>query len=515
MPTLNSYFVYDFTQEVVSVIKKSREQDLGGDKYISNIRAWEVSKEVYKLIKHFPHTFIDRSVSKPTPLILQVGQGEDRYSYQDEAAEVLRSRNNALLFFDTGTGKTRTALLAISRLAKHNDAVIVVGQSNLTKVWKTQAQEFFPSFAPRLLSLAEDPSIASRITKISNAEPGTVFILNIESMRKDALVSALNARSPVVCILDECQCIIGKTAQQTQGMHNLNTPFRWALSATPILNNPLEWHSLLAWLRLMPLDGLLTRFKQYYGVQTRNKFGQIEYKTFRNQEDLEDLKNLVSIRVEKSGLGLPPRNDIDRVFPMSEELSKSLAVLHRQKRKDWIDYTAMVGTEEVHADNTSSLFYMERAFTAMAREKIAFIKSFSEPCIVVSCLKQPLNMLHSEIEDSVLYHGDISVQEREKALEDFKSGKKRVLLMTRRCGGVGLTLTNARIMFFLDAPENEAMFNQCADRIYRIGQTREVFIYRLKIEGTVDTFAWDRLKDKQSWIDRYFTVNYDGGFNEN
>ena len=510
MPTLNSYFVYDFDERVATDIKQSRLYEIGGDKYISSLHAWEISKEVFALIEHYPHTFIDESVPKPEPLILQIGEGEDKYLYQEQAAQILRERKEALLFFDTGTGKTRTALLALSRLAKDSDALIVVGQSNLSKVWKEQAEQFFPEFASRLLPLSQDPSVSSRIERIKNAPEGTVFILNIESMRKDALVASINARNLAVCILDECQCIIGKTAQQTQGMHSVNAPFRWALSATPILNSPLEWHSLLAWLRLMPLDGMFTRFKDYYGVKTRNKFGQIEYKTFRNQEDLEDLKNFISIRVEKSGLGLLPRTDIDMEFPMSEQLSKQLATLHKWKRKEWIDYTALVGTEEVHAENAPTLFYMERAFTAMAQEKIDFIKSFSEPCIVVSCLKQPLNVIHSQIEDSVLYHGDLSAQDRQRALDDFKSGKKRVLLMTRQCGGVGLTLTNARLMFFIDAPENEAMFNQCADRVYRIGQTQQVFIYRLKTIGTIDSYSWDRLRDKQSWIDMYFKTNYGG-----
>lgn len=519
IPSLNSYFVKNFDQKVVDVIKMSREDHLGGDKFLGK-DGWEISEEVWSRIKHFPHTFIDRGVSKPAPLVLEINENDPKgkYHYQDIAAEELRKRENALLFFDTGTGKTRTTLLALSALTEDMGACIVVGEANLSKVWFSQVQEHFPQFAHRFVILNDGKGIPERIKKVKNSPEGTIFIVNIESLRNKAFVEAINSTMPAVVVCDECQCMIGKTAQQTQGMHSVQSDFRWALSATPIKNSPLEWHSLLAWLRVLPLEGMFTRFKEYYAYATVDRFGRWNYTTFRNEEDLEDLKNLVTLRVEKAGLNLPERHIIPTFLESDEELDRIKARIDREKRKEWVDFDIsfkLGGTPTLYkliqTDNVSGLFYIERVATAIAKEKIDFVmKQKEEQMIVVSCLKFPLEYIHSLMpEESVLYHGDIPAQVRELYLEQFKRGEKRVLLMTRKSGGVGLTLVNSHIMIFLDAPENMANFNQCADRVHRIGQIKEVQIFIPKIEGSLDEYAWEHIDEKQSWIERYYEVNYE------
>lgn len=512
IPSLNSYFISDFGEKVVSIIKSSRKDYLGGDKFIGK-GVWEVSQEVWDRISHFPHTFIDNGVKKPKPFVLEIDENnpKGKYHYQTQAAEELRKRKNALLFFDTGTGKTRTTLLALSTLDKDLSAVIVVGESNLSKVWYAQVQEHFPEFSTRFVVLNDGAGIPKRIEKVKNSPQGTIFILNIESMRNKAMVEALNSIVLCVVVVDECQCMIGKTAKQTEGMHSLQSTFRWALSATPIKNSPLEWHSLLAWLRVLPLEGMFTRFKEYYAYATLNRFGVIEYTTFRNEEDLEDLKNLVSLRVEKTGLNLPERKLIESFLSRDLELNKVISLLDIERKHDWVNLKIKLAGREFETDNVSGLFYIERVATAIAKEKIDFVlRQTEEQMIVVSCLKFPIEYIHSLMpQESVLYHGDILLQEREQNLELFKQGKKRVLLMTRKSGGVGLTLINSHIMIFLDAPENMANFNQCADRVHRIGQTKEVQIYIPKIEGSLDEYAWAHINEKQSWIDKYYQVRYE------
>lgn len=513
MVCLNSYFISEFSEEVAVAIKATRPDHLGGDKYLGK-GVWEVTEEVWNRIKHFPHTFIDGSAPKPYPLILSINEGNPlgKYHYQDIAAEELRNRKECLLFFDTGTGKTRTTLLALSHLSKDLDAVIVVGESNLSKGWMSQVQEHFPEMQDRFIILNDGKSIPNRIKVIQSAEKGSIFILNIESVRNKALVEALNARNLAVSVLDECQYIIGANSQQTAGMQSLKSIYRWALSATPIMNSPLEWYSLLAWLRVIKFDGVKTRFKEYYAYAVWNKYGQLEYSSFRHEEDLEDLKNLVAIRVEKAGLGLPIRHIEEVELEKDSDYESLIKQINKEKKKEWIDATFSVVGQEVYANTTSGLFYIERIATSTARQKIDFVlKQRKEPMVVVSNLKFPLNYIHSLMpQESVLYHGDIPEPERVSNLSSFKSGKSRVLLMTRKSGGTGLDGLQrcARIMVFLDAPDNIANFNQCADRLHRVGQEKEVFIYIPKIKDSLDIYSWEHIGEKQGWIDRYYQVKY-------
>ena len=87
-----------------------------------------------------------------------------------------------------------------------------------------------------------------------------------------------------------------------------------------------------------------------------------------------------------------------------------------------------------------------------------------------------------------------------------------MFLMTRKSGGTGLDglQERASIMIFLDAPDNEQQFNQCADRLHRIRQTEAVYIYILKSKGSLDMFAWDNMEEKQKCVDRYYKVQYEG-----
>lgn len=515
IPSLNSIYLTEFGEEVSSFIKDLRVKHLGGDKYLGK-GVWEVSEETWRYLKKFPHTFIDNAVDKPSPIVFKIDRDSEGglYSYQEKAAEELRNRTEALLFFDTGTGKTRTSLLALSKLAKDLDAAIVVGESNLSKGWKEQIDRHFPEMLERAIVLNDGSSIPKRTETIRKAEKGKIFILNIESVRNKNLVEALNERDLAVTILDECQCIIGTRAQQTSGMQDIRSVFRWALSATPIMNSPLEWHSLLAWLRVVPLDDMLTRFKEYYAFAIRDKFGRWQYTSYRNEEDLEDLKNLVAIRVEKDGLGLPERH-IEKVdLKEDQELVKLKKRIDKLKRRGDIDDVITLKGKEIKVDNISELFYVERIATALTTKKIEFIlRQTEKPMVIVSCFKFPIDYIHQMLGDeSVLYHGDIPKEERDKAKEAFISGKKRVLLMTRKSGGTGLDglQKRASMMVFLDAPDNTQQFNQCADRLHRIGQEKEVTIYILKTQNSLDDFSWSHMDEKQSWVDRYYKVYYEG-----
>lgn len=510
IPALNSYFLTDFGPEVSERIKYLRSENLGGDKYLGK-GVWEVSQEIWERISFFPHTLVDNGVERVDPTVFRI-EGKGDYRYQELGAQELRNRTEALLFFDTGTGKTRTVLLALSRLAKDEDAVISVGIAGLCAGWYKEALDAFPELAERMVVLNTIPAIKERIKKIDSAPKGSIFVMNIESARSIPLVEALNRRELAVCVIDECHYMLGRSAKQTEGMHNIQSYYRWALSATPILNSPIEWYSLLGWLRVVPSEGAKTRFRQYYATERRDKFGRFVYDEIRNEEDLQDLIDLVTIRVEKEGMGLPERKLMFGTFSASQELKSIYNRIEKEKKRKFIDTEFEIGGERIEVKSVPKLFYVERVATAIAEQKIKMVMETEEPVVVVSCLKTPLNFIHSLIpESSVLYTGDKSKEEREEAMRKFISGEKKIFLMSRKCGGAGLDGLQkvAREMIVLDAPENMPKFNQCADRIHRIGQEREVHIRIPKIENSLDDYAWENAELKMGWVDRYYKVRYE------
>ena len=75
---------------------------------------------------------------------------------------------------------------------------------------------------------------------------------------------------------------------------------------------------------------------------------------------------------------------------------------------------------------------------------------------------------------------------RAKVLDDFKNGDDPVFLISLKAGGFGLNLTEADYCFLMDPWWNPATEAQAVDRTHRIGQTRNVMVYRLIAKDTIE-----------------------------
>ncbi|WVW83354.1 hypothetical protein I302_105373 [Kwoniella bestiolae CBS 10118] len=107
----------------------------------------------------------------------------------------------------------------------------------------------------------------------------------------------------------------------------------------------------------------------------------------------------------------------------------------------------------------------------------------------------------------VRYIGSMKQDEREKVLKDFgeslkdKPNSPKVILMSLKCGGVGLNLCAANHVICMDLAWNAATENQAVDRAHRIGQDKEVHVHRLVIENTVEQRIMTLQEEKQALSD--------------
>jgi SNF2 family DNA or RNA helicase len=81
---------------------------------------------------------------------------------------------------------------------------------------------------------------------------------------------------------------------------------------------------------------------------------------------------------------------------------------------------------------------------------------------------------------------DGSTTGRAKVIDGFKNGDAPLFLISLKAGGFGLNLTEADYVFLLDPWWNPATENQAIDRTHRIGQTRNVMVFRLVADGTIE-----------------------------
>ena len=78
----------------------------------------------------------------------------------------------------------------------------------------------------------------------------------------------------------------------------------------------------------------------------------------------------------------------------------------------------------------------------------------------------------------MVINGEIDAFKRQKRVDEFQSSKDfDVMILSPKAGGVGITLTAANHVIHLSRWWNPAVEDQCSDRVYRIGQTKDVHIY--------------------------------------
>ncbi|XP_021255252.1 transcription termination factor 2 [Numida meleagris] len=84
--------------------------------------------------------------------------------------------------------------------------------------------------------------------------------------------------------------------------------------------------------------------------------------------------------------------------------------------------------------------------------------------------------------------GSVNPKQRMDLVEEFNNNPKgpQVMLVSLLAGGVGLNLTGGNHLFLLDMHWNPALEEQACDRIYRVGQQKDVVIHRFVCEGTVE-----------------------------
>ncbi|KAI0230056.1 hypothetical protein L0F63_002422, partial [Massospora cicadina] len=114
----------------------------------------------------------------------------------------------------------------------------------------------------------------------------------------------------------------------------------------------------------------------------------------------------------------------------------------------------------------------------------------------------------------LIYDGTLSIGERADTLTKFSQNPKaNILLLSLHCGSVGLNLTSANRVIFLDLWWNPAIQNQAIDRVHRIGQSKAVKVYKLLIPSTVEDRILELQSKKQKIFDDAFST--DGGVSEN
>lgn len=209
---------------------------------------------------------------------------------------------------------------------------------------------------------------------------------------------------------------------------------------------------------------------------------------------------------------LPPKNRIDRAV----ELSKDAQKRYNAVEDDFVQYLqAYAGKQPaeiariISAEKLTQLNVL-RHLTAMgkidaAKEIIDSIIEADEKILVFCSFLEPLEALRDTYGDqAVMLTGSTPVADRAGIVERFQNDPSaKVFLGGIKSSGVGITLTAAQNVLFLDYSWNPADHQQAEDRVHRPGQEAEsVNIYQLYASDTIDDKLQQMLERKRKIFDR-------------
>jgi SNF2 family DNA or RNA helicase len=276
------------------------------------------------------------------------------------------------------------------------------------------------------------------------------------------------------------------------------TPFKVAITGTPMENNLMELWSLLS----ITAPGLFPnpeRFKDYYArpiekggnaellAQLRRRIRPLIMRRTKEQvaADLPEKQEQV-LEVE-----LHPRHRKVYQTHLQRERQKVLGLLDDVNHNRFTILRSLTLlrqlalhaglVDEEHSDVPSA------KIDALA-EQIEDVVGGGHRALVFSQFTRFLRMARARLESAGVEccYLDGTTTNRGAVISSFKEGTAPVFLISLKAGGFGLNLTEADYCFLLDPWWNPATEAQAVDRTHRIGQTRNVMVYRLIASGTIE-----------------------------
>lgn len=136
---------------------------------------------------------------------------------------------------------------------------------------------------------------------------------------------------------------------------------------------------------------------------------------------------------------------------------------------------------------------------------IEFIEN-EEKVLIFSQFKEMGELLSEFITQStnekpLFLHGGCSRKQRDEMVDKFQNGHNQVFILSLKAGGTGLNLTAANHVIHYDLWWNPAVEAQATDRAFRIGQKKNVQVYRLINKGTIEEKIDNMIQEKRALAD--------------
>ena len=403
-----------------------------------------------------------------------------------------------ILADEMGLGKTIQTLAFIQYMVehKHKGANLIVVPTSVLPNWEREAEKFVPSLKRLIIYGTRRENMFKQIGK------SDLVITTYALLRRD--LEEIEKFDFNTIILDEAQNIKNPNTITARSVRKLNARMRLCLSGTPIENNLFELWSLFEF--LMP---------GFLGSQHSFQRGIIKPIKDGDPETLEYLRARVRpfiLRRTKAEVAkdLPPKVESVTCCALEEAQAELYAAVARKLRDQVLADVDEKGLAKSQMSILDALLKLRQicchprllkidipgfsnnlpsgkfeAFKDMVQEVV----EGGHKVLVFSQFVQMLKIIRQWLEFSQIpfCYLDGASKDRFEQVDRFNNSPNiPIFLISLKAGGTGLNLTSADYVIHYDPWWNPAVESQATDRTHRIGQTRQVFSYKLICQNTVE-----------------------------
>ncbi|ESS62854.1 DNA excision/repair protein SNF2 [Trypanosoma cruzi Dm28c] len=455
------------------------------------------------------------------------------FDYQREGVQWLYERHRkgrgCLLADEMGLGKTVQIASFVGALYMSQlvTSTIIVVPPTLLPIWGLALQQW-GRLGPPVVEVIHNDAKNKRLQRWQRLKHGTpcLFLTTYGVLRQDS--SAMGVRMVDYVIMDEAHLIKDASTHVFQSAMALSARHRIAITGTPLMNNFEDLWSIFHFIDGSILGTSRADFRSINAVLLRgnerdaleNERGDAGRQLALIQAAIRpfmlrrDKRQLQMLRVGKRDLIIWLRlNDTQeqRYFSLLKTERVDVTLRSADTSQPLVLLTSLMRTCDHPWLSLSDEAYREAMQNPLASpeanrncgDALNSSKISSALALVVKCIgeqrktlvfsrsKRLLDLLAVALRcwliDFARLDGDVPAEERLKTVQGFNQSERLlVCLLTTQVGGVGLTVEAASAVIIMDPSWNPSLDAQAIDRVHRIGQTRDVVVYRLITCGTVE-----------------------------
>ncbi|SMO54222.1 DEAD/DEAH box helicase [Solitalea koreensis] len=416
---------------------------------------------------------------------------------------------------DMGLGKTVQTLALLQNVKEKSEVHLtsmIVMPTSLIDNWKSEAKKFTPQLKIFVYTGSD------RIKDTSSFAEYDVVLTTYGIVRIDTDI--LHKFYFHYIILDESQNIKNSLSKSAKAVRTLKSKNRLILSGTPVENTIADLWSQLSFAN----PGLLgnhTYFQNEFIIPIEKK---------QDEEKLRRLQAIIKpfiLRRTKDQVAKELPDKTEQIFycNMSEEQEKVYEETKSYYRNELLGLIADNGAGKSqipvlqgltklrqianHPRLTDDNYKHDSWKFSLVLELLQNTLARGHKILVFSQFVKHLSILREELDKMNIGYAylDGATRKRSDNIREFKEKDDiQLFLISIKAGGTGLNLIEADYVFLLDPWWNPAVEQQAVDRAHRIGQTKNVFIYKFITKNTVEEKILNLQKRKKHLSSSLITV---------